>query len=101
MEHMKFQDKCDIAASFQKTVVLFIKKQLIKALNMTKHKPKSIVVSGGVAANTTLRSALLETSSQFAMNFYAPPLTLCTDNAAMIAWAAIERISAGCPFSEG
>ena len=95
MDNLSYQDKCDIAASFQKTVVRFIIKQLGKALRISSHHPKTLVVTGGVAANSELRDALSSLSAQQNLNFCAPPLSLCTDNAAMIAWVAIEHLSSG------
>ena len=50
-----------------------------------------LVVSGGVAANSAIRSALEELCASESFRFYAPPLNLCSDNAAMIAWAGVER----------
>lgn len=93
------QDKCDIAASFQNIVIKFIRKQITKAYKATTSNPKNIVVSGGVAANTKLREELLNFSQENNLNFFAPPLSLCSDNAAMIAWTAIERIKSGFPYS--
>ena len=52
-------------------------------------------VAGGVAANQRLRAALSELAEQSGMSFTAPPIALCTDNAAMVAWAGIERLQAG------
>jgi len=52
------------------------------------------VVAGGVAANQTVRAALEAFAASRAMRFTAPPLALCTDNAAMIAWAGCERLAA-------
>ena len=51
--------------------------------------------AGGVAANTRLRAALADLAAARGVRFLAPPLRLCTDNAAMIAWAGIERFRAG------
>ena len=55
----------------------------------------ALVVAGGVAANQTIRRGLETLASEFDLPFTAPPLALCTDNAAMIAWAGVERIAAG------
>lgn len=98
MANLSDQDKRDISASFQKTVVRFIIRQTEKALKMSAHHPKTFVATGGVAANAALRDALLTQSHQRGLNFYAPPLSLCTDNATMIAWVAIEHMSSDCPF---
>ncbi|MDR1475898.1 MAG: tRNA (adenosine(37)-N6)-threonylcarbamoyltransferase complex transferase subunit TsaD [Holosporales bacterium] len=89
------QDRADVAASFQLTVITHITKKLRKAYQMTKSKPKNIVIAGGVAANEALREAVAKICEQENFNFSAPSLELCSDNAAMIGWAAIERMLAG------
>ena len=53
------------------------------------------MVAGGVAANETLRARLDDVSAGVGMTLAAPPLKLCTDNAAMIAWAGVERFKLG------
>jgi len=52
-------------------------------------------VAGGVAANATLRAVLTAEAARAGFRFAAPPLRLCTDNAVMVAWAAIERLREG------
>jgi N6-L-threonylcarbamoyladenine synthase len=52
---------------------------------------KHFVIAGGVAANATIRQKLEALSGQYGFDYFAPPLWLCTDNGAMIAWAAAER----------
>ncbi len=54
-----------------------------------------LVVSGGVAANKTIRAGLEKIAAKQGAKLYAPPLDLCSDNAAMIAWAGIERLRKG------
>jgi len=54
-----------------------------------------LVVAGGVAANATLRQALLAACDKASFRFAAPPLKYCTDNAVMVAWTAIERLRLG------
>jgi N6-L-threonylcarbamoyladenine synthase len=54
-----------------------------------------IAVAGGVAANRSLRAGLAAAAAAEGFRMVAPPSALCTDNAAMIAWAGIERIAAG------
>ena len=75
-------DKNDLAASFQEAVVDSLSSNLIKAVK--EYDVKSVVLSGGVAANSRLRSVIAERLEKFDLNLYYPPLELCTDNAAMI-----------------
>ena len=84
----------DIAASFQQAVVDCLADRLTYSLNRIDPMA-ALVVAGGVAANGAIRSKLNEIAGSYSMRFVAPPLWLCTDNAAMIAWAGIERFAAG------
>lgn len=92
------QDKADMCACFQRTVVAIITDRLKNGIKMFKEKyptGKHLVVSGGVAANTCLRQAIEELALKNKMIFAAPPLKLCTDNGVMIAWAGLERFCQG------
>ena len=84
----------DIAASFQTAVVDCLKDRLEYSLSRMERVP-SLVVAGGVAANMAIREMLEKVAAQHDMRFVAPPLWLCTDNGAMIAWAGAERFAAG------
>lgn len=93
-KHAGLHSDADIAASFQQAAVDCIADRLASALaNMGE--VSALVVAGGVAANGRIRSALEQIAKQRGIPFVAPPISLCTDNAAMIAWAGIERYGAG------
>jgi N6-L-threonylcarbamoyladenine synthase len=84
----------DIAASFQQAVVDCLVDRTARALR-TVPQASALVVAGGVAANKAIRTALTDLAEAHALPFVAPPLWLCTDNAAMIAWAGALRFEAG------
>lgn len=84
----------NIAAAFQQATVDCLKDRLEKAIEENERAPH-LVVAGGVAANGAIRSMLETLAADHDMAFTAPPLWLCTDNAAMIAWAGAERLAAG------
>ena len=83
----------DIAASFQQAVVDCLVDRTRVALGETD--APALVVAGGVAANQAIRGALAELAERQGRRFSVPPGWLCTDNAAMIAWAGAERFAAG------
>lgn len=85
----------DMAASFQAAVLDILVDRARNALEFClkqKIPLNAFVVSGGVGANQALRKALQEISEDLGIKFIAPPPNLCTDNAAMIAWAGIEKL---------
>ncbi|WP_375290270.1 tRNA (adenosine(37)-N6)-threonylcarbamoyltransferase complex transferase subunit TsaD [Qipengyuania sp.] len=81
----------DIAASFQRAAIDCVTDRLRMAVRDHGGCP-ALVVAGGVAANASVRGALTDLAASYDMRFVAPPVPLCTDNAAMIAWAGCERL---------
>jgi N6-L-threonylcarbamoyladenine synthase len=88
------QDRRDLCAGFQAAVAEVLAKKTDRALAMAGDVT-ALAVAGGVAANKAIRAMLEDVAARHGVPFLAPPLRLCTDNAAMIAWAGIERLRAG------
>jgi N6-L-threonylcarbamoyladenine synthase len=84
----------DLAASFQAAVIDCLIDRTRGAIGRAG-RVTALVVAGGVAANRPIREALQGLADENGLRFVAPPLWLCTDNAAMIAWAGAERFAAG------
>ena len=99
----------DIAAAFQQAAVDCVIDRTARAIGAAQMRcppinggpandgrpVTALVVAGGVAANRAIRAALEELAVRHGLRFVAPPLALCTDNAAMIAWAGIEHLALG------
>lgn len=82
------QDQADLSAAFQVAVVDVLTEKTRRALKLAPDAT-ALCVAGGVAANGAIRASL----KGLCDTFMAPPLSLCTDNAAMIAWAAAEQMA--------
>lgn len=87
--------RASFALAFHQTIQGIFADRLNQALQMIDQQVDRLVVAGGVAANQFLRQGLQDFCHRNGMDFIAPPMWLCTDNAAMIAWAGIERFMAG------
>ena len=96
-------DIADVCASFQQTIAKTLDERVSRSLKrfneqITKDGQQPVlVVAGGVASNKAVRAALSGTCKRHGFTLVAPPPVLCTDNAAMIAWAAGERLASGMP----
>jgi len=92
------QTVCDLAASFQAAVADVLADRCARALDRFAREhgaPGPLVVAGGVAANAALRARLERVAAERETRLTAPPLALCSDNAAMIAWTGVERLRLG------
>ncbi|MBK8084599.1 MAG: tRNA (adenosine(37)-N6)-threonylcarbamoyltransferase complex transferase subunit TsaD [Devosia sp.] len=93
------KDAADIAASFQRTVAEIVSARARAALvRLRAELPDAIprlVVAGGVAANLEIAAALRQVTAAAGAELIVPPIPLCTDNGAMVAWAGAERLGLG------
>ncbi|MBN9316590.1 MAG: tRNA (adenosine(37)-N6)-threonylcarbamoyltransferase complex transferase subunit TsaD [Devosia sp.] len=93
------QDVADICASFQRTVAEIVAARARSALERYAAafpgEPRRLVVAGGVAANKAIGAALREAAAGSGAQLIVPPIPLCTDNGAMVAWAGAERLALG------
>jgi N6-L-threonylcarbamoyladenine synthase len=92
------QNIADVSASFQYTVAEILADRLTNAIKIYKNnfpQAQNIVIAGGVAANKYLRVKLDKLACNYGLNLIAPSFKLCTDNAAMIAWAGVEMFNSG------
>lgn len=92
------QDVADLCASFQAAVVDMMVDRTRAGLRVAARagvRPSALVVAGGVAANQTIRRGLTRLATETGLKLIAPPLELCGDNGAMIAWTGLERLRLG------
>jgi N6-L-threonylcarbamoyladenine synthase len=89
------QQAADLAAGFQAAVADVLADRAAHAMQMMQGTASLLVVSGGVAANQAVRSALTDAATAQGFRLLAPPVRLCTDNAVMVAWAGLERLRLG------
>ncbi|MBW7851837.1 MAG: tRNA (adenosine(37)-N6)-threonylcarbamoyltransferase complex transferase subunit TsaD [Rhodospirillales bacterium] len=92
------EEVADLAASFQEAVADAVADRCARALDTFRAEfphGAALVVAGGVAANRRLRERLTALAASQGVRLVAPPLALCTDNGAMIAWAGLERFRLG------
>ena len=94
------QDQADLCAGFQAACVEALSRVTTKAMGLFREAHPDtnapvLAVAGGVAANQAVRASLDQAAEAQGFTLIAPPLALCTDNAAMIAWAGLERFAAG------
>jgi N6-L-threonylcarbamoyladenine synthase len=82
----------DVSASFQYAVASVFCKKLQRAIESASHRVERCVIAGGVAANKYISQKLRDICQQQNITFVSPPLSLCTDNAAMIGWVGMEMI---------
>jgi N6-L-threonylcarbamoyladenine synthase len=91
-------DAADLAASFQRSVIDSLIDRVTGAMRRFRHEHpqgREFIVAGGVAANGAIRDALAGLAAREGLQIKIPPPRLCTDNAAMVAWAGVERSQLG------
>ena len=95
---LRRQVQADLAAAFQRAVAEVLAEKTRRAVAEARARAldlTALAVAGGVSANGEIRARLAQVADADGLPFAAPPLALCTDNAAMIAWAGIERARLG------
>ncbi|HUC70745.1 MAG TPA: tRNA (adenosine(37)-N6)-threonylcarbamoyltransferase complex transferase subunit TsaD [Stellaceae bacterium] len=97
-EPLAAKDQSDLAAAVEEAICDALCDRTLNAIAWFRAncpEGKALVAAGGVAANTRLRQRLAGLATAAGLDFVAPPPALCTDNAAMVAWAGLERLRLG------
>jgi len=92
------KDRADLAAALQSAIADCLADRTRNAIALAcawHPRIDTLVVAGGVAANSAIRESLGKLCAETGLRLIAPPPKLCTDNAAMIAWAGVERFRKG------
>ncbi len=95
------KDIADLCFAFQKKTAEILADRCKNAITQfldeygAQTKSPTLVVCGGVSANQAIRAQLNKLTQKYGMHISAPPLSLCGDNGAMIAWAGLERLQRG------
>ena len=95
---LRHSDIADLCASFQAAILDVVVDRTRAALSMFRMgigQPSALVVAGGVAANKSIRRSIERLANENGLPMVAPPIALCTDNGAIIAWAGLERLRLG------
>ena len=100
LDRITERDKADLCAAFQQAVAESLADRVMRACRRFRAEHPEIerpalVIAGGVAANMALRAALAETAEEEGFSLHAPPLSMCTDNAAMVAHVGLLRLERG------
>ncbi|HEY7766389.1 MAG TPA: tRNA (adenosine(37)-N6)-threonylcarbamoyltransferase complex transferase subunit TsaD [Aestuariivirgaceae bacterium] len=100
LPRLSYADKCDLCASFQSAIAEVLFDRTARAMDRfitstPASSPRVLVVAGGVAANQRIRDGLGDLCRRRGFELNIPPPALCTDNAAIIAWAGAERLALG------
>jgi len=100
LEPLRDRDIADLCASFEAAVTESVGDRVRRGCAIYSERlgddaPRHLVIAGGVAANKRLRTTLSDLSTEMGFSLHVPPVALCTDNGAMIAWAGAERLARG------
>jgi N6-L-threonylcarbamoyladenine synthase len=105
LSRLEPRDVADLCAGFEAAAAESVADRVRRASELAQASlgggERHLVLAGGVAANERLRRAIGEVARRTGYRLYAPPAQLCTDNAAMVAWAGAERLRGACGGHDG